>query len=122
MAILASAVYLWDFFVATDSHASLGLARDTSAYATLRGLLVNAEGCGGGSGKGGGGWGGGRGGEGGGIAACSLRGGDAKVDLAVAVGKALIDVQRQVLRKVRCSRCFCSCSSDRCCCCFCCCC
>ena len=35
-----------------------------------------------------------------GIAACSPRGGDATVDLAVSVGKALIDVQRQVLRKV----------------------
>ncbi|CAN0209971.1 unnamed protein product, partial [Laminaria digitata] len=35
-----------------------------------------------------------------GIAACSPRGGDATVDLAVAVGKALIDVQRQVLRKL----------------------
>lgn len=116
VAILASAAYLWDFFVATDSHASLGLARDTSAYATLRGLLVeNAEGLGGGGGgggservcgggSGGGGSGGGEGRRGGGvaagIAACSPRGGDATVDLAVSVGKALIDVQRQVLRKV----------------------
>lgn len=35
------------------------------------------------------------------VAALSAQGGDAGVDLAVSVGKALIDIQRQVLRKVR---------------------
>ncbi|CAN0520209.1 unnamed protein product, partial [Ectocarpus sp. 12 AP-2014] len=40
VAIVASAVYLWDFFLSADSHASLGVARDTNAYVTLKQLLA----------------------------------------------------------------------------------
>lgn len=100
VAILASAVYLWDFFLSSDAHASLGLARDTNAYVTLRELLV--EGGVGTAGTAGGG-------EGGGAMTAAAKiaafGGtdvaDAGVDMAVSVGKALLDMQRQVLRKVR---------------------
>lgn len=84
VAILASAVYLWDFFLSADSHASLGLARDTSAYVALQELLAERVVPGGPRG-------GGEGGE---------KGRDAGVDHAVSVGKALLDVQRHMLRKV----------------------
>lgn len=93
VAILASAVYLWDFFLSAESHASLGLARDTNAYATLRELLMD--------GAPGGGGGGGGAGAAAKVAVLSSHGGDAGVDLAVTVGKGLVDMQRQVLRKVR---------------------
>lgn len=92
VAILASAVYLWDFFLSADSHASLGLARDTSAYRTLKDLLednvpgVRAGGRAGGKGM---------------TAEQGPRQGrDGRVDHAVSVGKALLDMQRHVLRKV----------------------
>lgn len=39
MAILASASYLWDFFLSHEAHTSLGLAQDNHAYVTLRELL-----------------------------------------------------------------------------------
>lgn len=78
--ILASAVYLWDFFLSADSHASLGLDRGTSAYVALQELLEERVVPGGG-------------GQGG-------KGRDAGVDYAVSVGKALLDVQRHMLRKV----------------------
>lgn len=39
MAILASACFLWDFFLSHEAHASLGLAQDDQAYVTLRELL-----------------------------------------------------------------------------------
>ena len=83
VAILASAVYLWDFFLSADAHASLGLARDTTAYVALQELLAERVVPGGT----------GAGAEGG-------QGRDARVDYAVSVGKALLDVQRHMLRKV----------------------
>lgn len=92
--ILASAMYLWDFFLSSDSHASLGLARDTGAYIALRELLTDRV-PGGGSG--------GVGGDKEPGAKCSgpVKGKDAVVDYAVSVGKALLDMQRHVLSKVR---------------------
>lgn len=125
VAIVASAVYLWDFFLSADSHASLGLARNTNEYTTLQELMVGSSaamtsGVGAGPGvsadDGVGklesttcGLGGGREGSrekvavtaAAKVAALSAQGGDAGVDLAVSVGKALIDFQRKVLRKVR---------------------
>ncbi|CAM9783591.1 unnamed protein product, partial [Scytosiphon promiscuus] len=88
IAILTSAVYLWDFFLSADSHASLGLARDTSAYRTLKELLEDSV----------------PGVEVGGKGRMPQEGPrlgrDARVDHAVSVGKALLDMQRHVLRKL----------------------
>ena len=110
VAIVASAVYLWDFFISSDSHASLGLARNTNAYTTLRELLVGnpaaAATDGGDRGLTTNGLGERNGGErvtttaAAKVAALSSQGGDAGVDLAVLVGKALLDMQREVVRKV----------------------
>ncbi|CAB1100395.1 unnamed protein product [Ectocarpus sp. CCAP 1310/34] len=92
VAIVASAVYLWDFFLSADSHASLGVARDTNAYGTLKQLLAEnvpgdkMGGCGAGDASSGDGPG-------------TQKGRDAGDDYAVSVGKALLDMQRHVLRK-----------------------
>ncbi|CAN0022707.1 unnamed protein product, partial [Hapterophycus canaliculatus] len=95
VAILSSAVYLWDFFLSADSHASLGLARDTSAYRTLKELLEDSV-----PGAGGGGTGEGADGKGKTTEQGPRPGRDARVDHAVSVGKALLDMQRHVLRKL----------------------
>ncbi|CAN0403428.1 unnamed protein product, partial [Ectocarpus sp. 8 AP-2014] len=93
VAIVASAVYLWDFFLSADSHASLGVARDTNAYVTLKQLLAeNVPG----DKMGGPGAGDTSSGDGPG----TQKGRDAGDDYAVSVGKALLDMQRHVLRKL----------------------
>ncbi|CAM9333451.1 unnamed protein product [Ectocarpus sp. 4 AP-2014] len=93
LAIVASAVYLWDFFLSADSHASLGVARDTNAYVTLKQLLAeNVPGD-----KMGGP---GAGDASSGVGPGTQKGRDAGDDFAVSVGKALLDMQRHVLRKL----------------------
>lgn len=74
-----------------DAHASVGVSQESNAYITLRELLEEGrveKGTG-------------SSGEGGVATAVSPDGGDAGVDVAVAVGKALMEMQRHVLRKVR---------------------
>lgn len=93
MAILVSGAYLWDFFLGSNAHTFIGLSRECHAYVTLREFLEEA---GAGDGQ--------EGGQGGtGLAAAVGPGagdGGVDVDAAVTVGKALLEVQRQVLRKV----------------------